>query len=245
MKKRRVLDLFIILIVGGLGGILADNFLFPRLATIPPFSKIEFIRHAGNGTTIINPTEEVIITENTAIEEAIDKISPCLVVVQSYQNKKLANQGTGFIVTSDGLIITAADLISSGTNYYLVYRNNHSLVAQVIKRDLENNLALLKIEEDNLPVVSLVDLENLRLGQRIILSGAELIKEEINRFVRLGIIRSISDSTLKINLDEKNPLANGSPLISVKGEIIGLNLVDRKGLIKTIPAEIIKSFIGL
>jgi len=61
----------------------------------------------------------------------------------------------------------------------------------------------------------------------------------------LGIIRSISDSTLKINLDEKNPLANGSPLISVKGEIIGLNLVDRKGLIKTIPAEIIKSFIGL
>ena len=243
--KDKILKFLLILIIGGLGGVLADQFLLPYLATVSPFSKIEFIRQASDGTTIINPTEEIIITENTALEQAIDKISPSLVVVQSFQSKKLINQGTGFIMTSDGLIITAADLVPIKASQYLVFRNNHSLIGQVIKRDLENNLALLEIEETNLPVVSLVDLENLHLGERIILVGVELVDSYLNQFVNLGIIRSINRETLKINLFEENSLANGSPLVNVKGEVIGLNLVDRKGLLKTIPVNKLKEFIGL
>jgi len=243
--KKKVLNLFLILIIGGLGGVLADQFLLPYLATIPPFSKIEFIRQASNGTVIINPTEEIIITENTALEEAIDKISPCLVAIQSYQNKRLISQGTGFIVTGDGLIITAGDLIPPKADQYLVFRNGHSLTAQLVKKDFETNLALLRIEETNLPVVSLDSLENLRLGQRIILIGLQPHEDIFSRFVNLGIIRSINQEILKINLAEENTLANGSPLINVKGEVIGLNLVDYKGLLKTIPANKIKEFIDL
>ncbi len=241
--KDKTINIFLILVIGGLGGVLADNLLLPYLATIPPFSKIEFFRHAGNGTTIINPTEEIIITENTALEEAIERISPRLVAVQSYQNKTLINQGTGFIITSDGLIITAADLISSRTNNYWIIKNGDYLSAQVIKRDLENNLVLLKIDQDNLPVVSLVEPGDLRLGQRVVLAGIKLEKNELNRFISLGTIRSISDSTLKLNLIEEDTLANGSPLINIKGEVIGLNLVSSRGLTKTIPSGIIKEFI--
>jgi len=83
-----------------------------------------------------------------------------------------------------------------------------------------------------LPVVSLVDLENLELGERVILIGAELIGSDLNEFVNLGIIRNINDGTLEINLSEENILANGSPLINIRGEVIGLNLVDSKGLLK-------------
>ena len=110
---------------------------------------------------------------------------------------------------------------------------------------MENNLALLKIEETNLPVVSLVDLDGMKLGERVILSGVELIKTELNYFVNLGIIRSINQQLLKINLTEENVLSNGSPLINVKGEVIGLNLVDNKGLIKTITASKLREFVGL
>lgn len=243
--KKKVLNLFLILIIGGLGGILADQFFLPYLATIPPFSKIEFIRQASDGTTIIHPTEKIIITENTALEQAIDKISPCLVAIQSYQNKILISQGTGFIVTGDGLIITAGDLIPPRADQYLVFRNNQSLTAQLVKKDFETNLALIRIEETNLPVVSLDSLENLHLGQRIILIGLQPQKDIFSRFVNLGIIRSINQEILKINLEEENSLANGGPLINVKGEVIGLNLVDYKGLIKTIPANKIKQFINL
>ena len=242
--KKKALSLFLILIIGGLGGILADQFLLPYLATIPPFSKIAFIRQASNGTTIIHPTEKIIITENTALEDAINKISPCLVAIQSYQNKRLISQGTGFIITSDGLIITTGDLVPTKADQYLIFRNNHSIIGQLVKRDFESNLALLRIDETNLPVVSLDGLENLHLGQRVILIGVELIESHLNRFVNAGIIRSINQELLKINLSEENSLANGSPLIDIKGEVIGLNLVDYKGLLKTIPANKIKEFIN-
>lgn len=240
---RKTLIFFLILIIGGLGGILADQFLLPYLSTVPFFAQFEFIKNASNGTTIINPTEEVIITENTAIEEAINKISPCLVAIQSYQNKWLLNQGTGFIITSDGLIITSGDLVSLRATQYLVFRNNHSSAAKLIKKDLENNLALFQIEEDNLPVVSLTNLEDLHLGERVILIGAELISSHLNKFVNLGIIRSISEQTLVLNLAEESSLANGSPLVNVKGEVIGLNLVDKSGLLKTVPVDKIDELI--
>ena len=243
--RKKIFNLLLILIIGGLGGILADQFLLPYLATIPPFSKIAFIRQASDGTTIINPTEKIIITENTALEQAVDKISPCLVAIQSYQNKRLLSQGTGFIITSDGLIITAGDLIPPRADQYLVFRNNLSLVAQLVKKDFETNLALIKIDETNLPVVSLDSLENLRLGQRVVLIGLQPQEDIFSLFVNLGIIRSINQEILKINLEEENSLANGSPLINVKGEVIGLNLVDYKGLLKTIPANKIKEFINL
>jgi S1-C subfamily serine protease len=243
--RKRIINIFLILIIGGLGGILADQFLLLYLSTIPFFAQFEFIQHAGNGTTIINPTEKVIITENTAIEEAINKVSPCLVAIQSYQNKRLISQGTGFLITSDGFLITSGDLVSLKASQYLVFREGYSLAANFIKKDLENNLALFQIEDNNLPVVSLTNLEDLRLGERVVLVGAELINSNLNKFVNLGIIRSINQETLKLNLSEESLLANGSPLINVKGEVIGLNLVDHKGLLRTIPTDKIKEFVGL
>ena len=244
-SKEKILTLFLILIIGGAGGILADQFLLPYLSTIPFFSKISFIEHAMNGTTIINPTEKIIITENIAIEGAIDKINPSLVAIQSYQNKGLIKQGTGFIMTSDGLIVTAADLVPAWATEYLVFRNGNYLTAQVVKIDLKSNLALLKIEEVNLSVASLANLEETYLGQRIVLVGVELIENNLNYFVNLGVIRSINGETLKINLTEENSLANGSPLINIKGQVLGLNLVDYKGLIKTIPISEIREFVDL
>ena len=230
--RKKIINIVLILIIGGLGGISADQFLLPYLST-------------NNRTTIINPTEEIIITENIAIESAVEKISPCLVLVQSYQNKNLINQGTGFLITSDGFLITSGDLVSLKATQYLVFRNSHSSAAKLIKKDLENNLALFQIEDKNLPVVSMVSLENLKLGERVILIGAELIGSELNKFVNLGIIRSINDHTLTLNIFEENILANGSPLINIKGEVIGLNLVDYKGLLRTISVDKINAFIGL
>ncbi|MCG2809203.1 MAG: serine protease [Candidatus Portnoybacteria bacterium] len=242
--RKKVFNLFAILVIGGLGGVLADQFFLPYLSTVPLFSKIKFVRQSGNGTTIINPTEKIVITENTAIEDAVSKVGPCLVIVQALQGEKIISQGSGFVIASDGLIITAADNISTKADRYLIFRNSHSLVAEVVKKDAGSNLALLKIGESNLPVVSFVDFEDLRLGQRIILIGAELTEEGLNRFVNLGIIRSIYAKILKINLTEQNSSANGGPLVNIKGEVIGLNLVDQKGLIETIPSSQIKLFAG-
>ena len=243
MSKKKILDLLIIFFLGGLGGVLADNFILPKLAAVPLFSKIGFIRLAGSGTTIINPTERITVTENTALEDAIARVTPCLVFIQSFSGNKLLGQGTGFIVTGDGLIITAADNLSAKATSYLVYRNSHSVTAQVVRTDVKSGLALLKIGENNLPVVSFVDSSQVRLGERMVLVGAELNDKELGKFVNLGIVRAITDGALELNLDENESLANGGPLINIKGEVAGLNLVGASGLKKTIPGEMIKKFL--
>ncbi|MBU1137168.1 S1C family serine protease [Patescibacteria group bacterium] len=243
MNKKFFLNLLIIFLLGGLGGVLAENFVLPKLAAIPLFSKIGFIRQAGSGTTIINPTERITITENAAIEDVVDRLSSRLVFIQSFSGSKLIGQGTGFIVIADGLIVTAADNLSTKATSYLIYRNSHSVTAQIVKTDTKSGLALLKINESNLPVVSFADSSQIRLGERVVLVGSELNNKELGKFVNLGIIRSIGSETLKLDLDENDPLANGGPLLNIKGEVIGLNLVGAAGLDQTILSETIKKFI--
>lgn len=238
--KQKILKIIVILIIGGLGGVLADQLFLPYLADIYPFSRLAFIRQTKDGTTIINKTEKIIITENTAIEEAIRQISPSVVAIQSLFNTKIIQQGTGFIVFSDGLVITAADLVPEQANQYLVLREESSLIAEVLKKDLKNNLALLKIEETNLPVVSMADLKDLSLGERIILMGVQAPKDNFYRFINIGTIRGIKEEVLSLNLGEENSLANGGPLVNVKGQVIGLNLVNHQGLVKTVPVTKIK-----
>src|SRR3989338_2589128 len=255
--KQKIFKLILILIIGGLGGVLADQFLLPFLADAPLFSQIEFIERAKDGTTIINKTERITITENTAAEEAIRRINPSITAVQTLsKNKQIIREGTGFIVFSDGLIITAADLVPEKAGQYLVFQENSSSTAQVIKRDGKNNLALLKIEKTNLPVVPLADLNELALGERIILMGVQtphllekdagqVPKDNFYRFINLGTIRGIKEETISLNLSEEDPLANGGPLINTKGEVVGLNLVNQNGLTKTAPVNIIKEFIKI
>ncbi|OGZ33288.1 MAG: hypothetical protein A3I88_02805 [Candidatus Portnoybacteria bacterium RIFCSPLOWO2_12_FULL_39_9] len=251
--KQKILKLIAILIIGGLGGVLADQFFLPYLAGFPPFSGLGFIQRAKDGTTIINKTEKIVVIENTAVEEAIKKISSSVVAVQAVANKKIIKEGTGFIVFSDGLVITTADLISQRADY-LVFRENSSSTARVVKKDLKNNLALLKINETNLPVVSLANLSELFLGERIVLIGAQVLpllekttgevrENKFYRFINIGTIRGIQEEIIFLNLDEESFLANGGPLVNIKGEVIGLNLVNQNGLVNTVPVTKIKELI--
>jgi len=246
MTAKIFLICFLVFVIGGLGGILADQFFLPLLSVIKPFSQLEFIKHGSNGTTIINPTERIIITENVALGEAIEKIKPCLAVIQTYQGQKIINEATGFILTSDGLIITSDQVIFPEATEYLIHYEDISLSANLIKKDTINNLALFKVEKNNLPVAPLVNLEDMYLAQRVLLVGAETGEgSQLNYFVNLGIVRSINQGIVKLNLDEYNLLADGSPLINIRGEVVGLNIIGQKGLLKTVPADEIREFIQL
>ncbi|MFH1612063.1 MAG: serine protease, partial [bacterium] len=220
----------------------ANYCVSPYLARYSFFAKMPLI---GN-TTIINKTEEIYITENTAIEEAINKIDTCLVVAQVYKNNVLLNQGSGIITTNDGLIMTTVDLAPVGNYQYKIITSSGKIFeGKVVGRDNDNNLALIDIEADNLQVVSWGELNNLRLGQKIILIGAQIKQNYFYKFINTGTIRGFGQKTLAVNLDEFELSANGGPLVNIKGEVIGLNIVGDKGLIKIIPVDILKDFLSL
>jgi len=238
--KRGFFKFILILLIGGLGGILAEIFVLPYLIALPLFSRVDFLRQFRNGTVVINKTEKVYITENQAIEEAIDAISPRLAAIQSFRGNQMIGEGSGFILASDGWIITAGDLAPLNADRILIYCNGESFTVKDIRRDPKNNLVLLKIEQNNLPVVSLADFTDVHLGEQVILIGGQKTPAGLYKFVNLGTVRGLNQGIMEINLKESSILANGGPLINIKGEALGLNLVDKNGLKKIIPASIIK-----
>ena len=232
--RKKAAYLFLILLLGGLGGLLTNMSLY-YLSDIAPFSRLEFIKNLKEGTTIINKTEEIVISKNEGLQEAILKIQPSLVGVV---NSVTEEQISGFVLTSDGLIVSSADILTS-SGKYLIYQDSWQAEASLVKKDLQNNLALFKIEKDNLSVVSLGGLDQLSLGQMVILNGLE-VKETSDsfksfHFINLGTVRSIKDSSLAVNLSEKSQIANGGPLIDIEGRVIGLNLVNSQGFVKSVP----------
>ena len=117
-----------IFIIGGAGGIFAERIFLPYLSTISYFNKYEFIKKSLDQTIIINKTEEMTISENSALVKAIRKIKPALAKIEIYyltqsidkktKKKKIeryfAESVTGSILTNDGLIITRPSFPAAG-----------------------------------------------------------------------------------------------------------------------------------
>lgn len=233
---------------------MASQFLAPYLAHTPPFNKISWLKKVNNGTTIINRKEEKIIKEDTAIEDAISRISPSVVGIASKskltatKTKKAATPetiyGTGFIVTSDGLVIAASSTVPAKNFDYSVVKDSTTLPAEVVRRDDKAGLVLLKIQQSNMPVVSFTDAENLKLGERIILFGFNAGKNPIERFVNWGIVKILSEKGFQISIGPEALEANGAPIIDVEGKVAGMALVSGEGEIMVVPADVVKKFLS-
>lgn len=238
-KKKLISNLIVILIIGGLGGIIADRFLFPYLAGLPYLGQTAFIKKLADRTTVIRQTEEIVIKEETALERAIGKVNPSLVGIETQRAGRILTQGTGFIVTGDGLIITASQVVGGAADKYYVFFNGDRTPAELIRKDLKTNLALLKAKKSNLTVVSMKEQDGLSLGERVALVGWD--KEQ--KFANAGIIKKLTEEMIFTNMEE-NDLASGSPLINMEGKVIGLNLIDN-GQVEAIGVDTIKSFLNL
>ena len=211
-----------ILVLGALGAAIFEYFAFPYFL-------------AERGKITVNKTEQVYIQENVALEHAAKNVQKSVVGIE----KNGITIGSGLIITSDGSVITLASLVSSGIKIIL---NREYATYKIVKKDLKNNLALIKIEAKDLPTVGFADFDKLMLVQRVFLLGI-LSAKTGNAFVNEGIIRVI-DKPIKTNIYEKN-IAAGAPLFNISGELMGLSFIDQDGKISAIPSDIIKTFLGI
>jgi hypothetical protein len=253
----------LIVIIGGLAGLLGGQFLTPYLRYISPFDQISWLKDGNNGTTIIQKTEEKTINESTAIEDAISRVDPLVVGVVGQSKSAISKNakkippttilaGTGFLVTSDGLVVAASSTAPEKNYDFVVILNGKFVPAEVIKRDDALGLALLRIQQSNLPVVSWADFDSLRLGARMILFGFGVAEKSIGpdktpfvtKFVDLGIANEFSGKNFSVSIKGENPKANGAPIITILGEVAGMALVDKGGDLKIVPSDTIRVFLG-
>jgi serine protease Do len=154
---------------------------------------------------------------------------------KGYEKQKVGG-GTGFIVSSDGLIITNKHVVSDPKAEYTVYLNDgRKFKAEVLALHPTDDLALIKISANNLPTLVLGDSDKVKIGQFVIAIGNAL--GEFQNTVSFGVIsglrRSITASDRSGNVERLEGLIqtdaainfgnSGGPLINLKGEVIGVN----------------------
>jgi S1-C subfamily serine protease len=140
--------------------------------------------------------------------------------------------GSGVIVRSDGYILTNNHVISNTneirvTEIKVTLNDGRVFQGRVVGRDRLTDLALVKIDADNLPVAKLGSLNKVRPGDWAIAIGSPV---GLDHTVTLGIISAIGRSVNELNslpliqTDAAiNPGNSGGPLLNIQGEVIGIN----------------------
>jgi len=235
---KNVFKIIGVFILGIGGGIFADQILWPYFIERPLFYQYRL----EQSPVYVTERKEITIQENMALKNAIEKVEKTVIGVKTETQAKKIIEGSGLIITSDGLVVTLAELVPQGSNFSF-FVEGQSANFQILKRDLKENLALVKIEKSNLPIVSFANLEKLKLGERVFLVGVIFEKEELSKIVNEGIIKSFSEDFIKTNIFE-NYLLKGSPLFNIEGEVLGLNTIDKEGKVLSLPISKIKTFSG-
>jgi len=230
----------LVFLIGGFSGVFFSQTFLPWLTSFSPFNKVGWLCNVKDNTTIINKTEKVYISQEMAYQEAINRVGNAVVAVRVERAGRAPVENSGFILTGDGLIATANFNLLAGAKI-LVLRDNKEYLAELVKQDKENSLALLKISADNLPVVTFGDGASLRLGEKVFLVGAAKINDNFAKFINVGFIKALAPE-LALTFTE-SPLADGAALGNVEGKVLGLALISKQGVVKLVGEEKIEELI--
>ncbi|MBI4134769.1 MAG: trypsin-like peptidase domain-containing protein [Candidatus Sungbacteria bacterium] len=149
--------------------------------------------------------------------------------------RRQVSSGTGFIVSSDGLIVTNKHVVADAAAEYTVLMNNGlKIAARVLARDPLEDLAIVKVDRTGLPTVKLGDSSKIKIGQTAIAIGNSL--GEFRNTVSVGVVSGLQRSIIAagggtteqlselIQTDAAiNPGNSGGPLLNSRGEVIGIN----------------------
>jgi serine protease Do len=136
-------------------------------------------------------------------------------------------QGSGFIVSSDGLILTNAHVVKDAKEVVVKLTDRREFRAKVLGADPKTDVAVLRIDAKNLPVVSIGKTSDLRVGEWVLAIGSPFGFENS---VTAGVVsakgRSLPDDSAVpfIQTDVAiNPGNSGGPLFNARGEVVGIN----------------------
>ena len=137
-------------------------------------------------------------------------------------------QGSGFIVSSDGYILTNNHLVGEANDVQVKLADGRELKAKVIGSDSESEVAVIKIDADKLPILELADSDKLEVGEWVLAIGNPF---GLSHTVTAGIVSAKGRSGLRLAEYENfiqtdaaiNPGNSGGPLIDLDGKVVGIN----------------------
>ncbi|MDD0815561.1 DegQ family serine endoprotease [Curvibacter sp. HBC28] len=133
--------------------------------------------------------------------------------------------GSGFVLTSDGFIMTNAHVVEDADEVVVTLTDKREFKARIVGADKRTDVAVVKIEATGLPAVKLGDTGRLKVGEWVMAIGSPFGLENT---VTAGIVsakqRDTGDYLPFIQTDVAiNPGNSGGPLINMRGEVVGIN----------------------
>ena len=272
-----IIAIVIVLFAAVLGGAISD-----RLFGYKILDRILPDNHLGTGTQ--TETSRVLNEESVVIDVA-EKLSPSVVTI-GISKTQTARQfpgfdnfgfffdlpqtttpqqieqdiATGFVLKSDGLIVTNKHVVSDiQAKYRVITKDDKTYDVQKIYRDPASDIALLKIDASDLKPVELGDSSKLKVGQFVIAIGTALgeFRHTVTTGVISGIGRSITAGSPFEGSEELdnviqtdaaiNPGNSGGPLINSIGQVIAVNVAvaqDGQNIGFALPINMIKDSIA-
>jgi serine protease Do len=134
--------------------------------------------------------------------------------------------GSGFIISADGIILTNAHVVRDASEVVVKLTDRREFRAKVLGSDPKSDVAVLKIDARNLPVVPLAKGNDLKVGEWVLAIGSPY---GLDNTVTAGVVsakgRSLPDGNVPfIQTDVAvNPGNSGGPLFNTRGEVVGIN----------------------
>ncbi|MCU7938162.1 MAG: trypsin-like peptidase domain-containing protein [gamma proteobacterium symbiont of Bathyaustriella thionipta] len=168
---------------------------------------------------------ENTLYNNATLRALIEKRSP------PSQYREENNLGSGVIVSSQGHILTNNHVISGAQDIEVLLKDGRYLQASIVGRDLETDLALLKVSAAKLSTIQFGDSSNLQVGDIVLAIGNPF---GLGNTVTSGIISALNRSQFRANSFDNfiqtdaaiNPGNSGGALVNTQGEMIGLNTIN-------------------
>lgn len=233
-KKRRgttfvVLIMFIIgaLIGGGLGSLITVRYLKTNfyLPTQNP-SKVQYV----NVSDVIKVEESQVIDVAEKVSPAVVRISTTQVVQDFFFTYETPGLGSGFIISSDGLIVTNNHVVEGAKKITVTLSDGKEYDGFIVGTDPSSDVALIRINANNLPYLTFTDSSMLKVGQTVIAIGNPY---GFDHTVTTGVISALErtltfeDGTTLVGVIQTdaaiNPGNSGGPLLNLSGEVVGMN----------------------
>jgi serine protease Do len=213
--------------------------LFPLLSLLPGAARAqlpdftELVEKQGPAVVNISTTQSVKnpllpqvpnLQEDDPFYEFFRRFIPNPGQPREFQSQSL---GSGFIISADGYILTNAHVVETADEITVRLTDKRELKAKVIGADRRTDIALIKIEASNLPVVRFGDPNRLKVGEWVLAIGSPFGFENT---VTAGIVSAKGRSLPQENYVPfiqtdvaVNPGNSGGPLFNLRGEVVGIN----------------------
>ena len=179
------------------------------------------------------------LTPAQVYAQSVDSVVAISTVVQSNyfgQVTEGTSAGSGFILTSDGYVVTNYHVVEGASKVFVITHNGTEYAATVIGYDSSNDVALLKVDATGLPAVTIGSSTDMIIGDMVVAIGnplGELASTQTVGYVS-GIGREVStDGLTSIRMIQTdaaiNPGNSGGPLFNMRGEVIGITTAKYSG----------------